>query len=137
MADSKYVKGLDETLKNLNDRLDAIPNKSMRGLLAGGLLVQRDAQKRVPVEYGVLRQSAFTRKAMNERAVKAVEVGFTAAYAPFVHENLEQKLKGKPRPSGKGVYWGPQGEPRFLATAVADNQDEIVQRVAESTEIKK
>lgn len=131
------MKGLDKVLKNLNSRLDGIPEKSMKGLLTGGLIVQRDAQKHVPVEYGVLRQSAFTRKARNDKAVKAVEVGFTAAYAPFVHENMEQKLKGQPRPSGKGVYWGPQGEPRFLANAVVRNEDEIVRRVAEASEIKK
>ena len=109
----------------------------MKGLLTGGLIVQRDAQKHVPVEYGVLRQSAFTRKARNDKAIKAVEVGFTAAYAAFVHENLEMKLKGRPRPSGKGVYWGPQGEARFLANAVVRNEDEIVRRVAEASEIKK
>ncbi len=134
---SNSVKGLDKVLKNLNSRFDAIPEKSMKGLLTGGLIVQRDAQKNVPVEYGVLRQSAFTRRARNDKTVKAVEVGFTAAYAAFVHENLEQKLKGKPRPSGKGVYWGPQGEPRFLANAVVRNEDEIVRRVAEASEIKK
>lgn len=134
---SNNVKGLDKVLKNLNSRLDAVPEKSMKGLLTGGLIVQRDAQKHVPVEYGVLRQSAFTRKARNDKSVKAVEVGFTAAYAMFVHENLEQKLKGKPRPSGKGVYWGPQGEPRFLANAVVRNEDEIVRRVVEASEIKK
>lgn len=136
MADSKYVKGLDKTLKNLNKRIDAIPNKSMKGLLTGGLIVQRDAQKHVPVEFGVLRQSAFTRKARNDKEVKAVEVGFTAAYAMFVHENLEMRLKGKPRPSGKGVYWGPQGEARFLANSVTRNEEEIVRRVAEASEIK-
>lgn len=134
---SNSVKGLDKVLKNLNSRIDAIPEKSMKGLLTGVLIVQRDAQKHVPVEYGVLRQSAFTRRARNDKTVKAVEVGFTAAYAAFVHENLEQKLKGKPRPSGKGVYWGPQGEPRFLANAVVRNEDEIVRRVAEASEIKK
>ena len=134
---SNSVKGLDKVLKNLNSRIDAIPEKSMKGLLTGGLIVQRDAQKHVPVEYGVLRQSAFTRRARNDKTVKAVEVGFTAAYAAFVHENLEQTLKGKPRPSGKGVYWGPQGEPRFLANAVVRNEDEIVRRVAEASEIKK
>lgn len=53
---------------------------------------------------------------------KGVVVGFTAAYALYVHENMEiwppgMRLKGKPRkPPGKGLYWDPQGiaGPKFL-----------------------
>jgi hypothetical protein len=44
----------------------------------------------------------------------SVAVGYTARYALFVHENLRQKLKGQPRPYGLGVYWGPNGQPKFL-----------------------
>lgn len=44
----------------------------------------------------------------------SVIVGFEAAYALYVHENKEQRLKGQPRPSGIGVYWGPKGQPKFL-----------------------
>lgn len=45
---------------------------------------------------------------------KSVVVGFTAAYALWVHENVEMKGAGKPRPSGIGVYWGPAGQAKFL-----------------------
>lgn len=44
-------------------------------------------------------------------------VGFTAAYALWVHENMEMKLKGLPRRKpAKGYYWDPQGiaGPKFL-----------------------
>jgi hypothetical protein len=43
-----------------------------------------------------------------------IVVGFTAAAALYVHENTEEKLKGDPRPSGLGVYWGPHGQSKFL-----------------------
>lgn len=43
-----------------------------------------------------------------------VVVGFSAQYALFVHENIEMKWKGKPRRSGIGTYWGPQGQAKFL-----------------------
>jgi len=37
------------------------------------------------------------------------------AYAVYVHENMEMKLKGQPRPSGRGKYWDPPGSgPKFL-----------------------
>jgi hypothetical protein len=46
----------------------------------------------------------------------SVIVGFTAAYALFVHESLEMKLAGLPRTNGKGNYWDPQGraQAKFL-----------------------
>lgn len=123
------MKGLDATLKNLNKKILAIKNVTVDGLLAGGLIVQADAQRHVPVEFGVLRQSAYTRK-VRDGASPLVEVGFSAKYAPWVHENLEMKLRGKPRPSGKGVYWGPQGEARFLSNAVERQTDKVVDVIA-------
>lgn len=56
-----------------------------------------------------------------------IEIGFSASYAIFVHENMQQKLKGKPRASGKGVYWGPRGRPKFLEIAMNEMKDEVVQ----------
>lgn len=57
-------------------------------------------------------------KALEQRALKdanaSVVVGFNAKQALWLHENKEQKLKGLPRPSGLGVYWGPAGGPNFL-----------------------
>lgn len=59
---------------------------------------------------------------LRDRAAKArrdsnvsVAVGFTAAHAIHVHENMEAKLMGQPRPSGIGNYWGPSLHgPKFL-----------------------
>lgn len=60
---------------------------------------------------------------LQARAAKAagdsgsVVVGYTAAYAIYVHEMREPKTLGQgvPRPSGLGVYWGPsQTGPKFL-----------------------
>lgn len=47
---------------------------------------------------------------------KSVVVGFTANYALHVHENIEMRGAGKPRRSGHGLYWDPQGiaGPKFL-----------------------
>jgi len=40
-------------------------------------------------------------------------VGYTAAYAAAVHA-AKGTLKGQDRPSNRGKYWGPDGEPQFL-----------------------
>jgi hypothetical protein len=111
------VKGLSKVLANINRAVKKIGGANLAGMYAAGLQVQREAMRRVPVEYGVLRASAYTQKV---NGGKDVEVGFTAEYSVYVHENLEQKLKGQPRPSGKGVYWGPAGEPKFLERALRE-----------------
>ncbi len=120
-----HLKGLDEVMKNLNREISNVEGRAVSGLYRAGLLIQGVAQTRVPVEYGHLRQSAYTRKSRDNP--NAVEVGFAAAYALFVHENMEQKLRGQPRASGLGKYWGPKGQPKFLESAVSDNQDKIVE----------
>lgn len=57
-------------------------------------------------------------------AEPVVLVGYTAAYALYVHENLEMKLKGQPRSHGKGLYWDPQGrgQAKFLEQPARENQ---------------
>ncbi len=54
-------------------------------------------------------------------------VVFTAPYAVFVHEAVEMKLKGLPRPSGIGRYWDPQGKAtaRFLTKAIRALRSEL------------
>jgi hypothetical protein len=66
----------------------------------------------------------------------SVIVGYTAAYAIYVHENTEMKLKGKPRGSGKkkrGRYWDPQGraQAKFLEQPAREMQQELGRVVAE------
>lgn len=121
------LKGLSEVNRNLNAKLKRVRGKSLEGLFDAGLIVQKAAQKKVPVEYGNLRASAYTRKSQGNP--NSVVVGFEAEYAFKVHEDLEPTLKGKPRPSGLGDYWGPSGEPRFLARAIDENLDTIVKVV--------
>jgi hypothetical protein len=127
------IKGVDKVLRNLNSEIGKIKTKSIAGLMAGGLIVQAGAQKRVPVEYGNLRGSAYTRRAQNNPM--AVEVGFGAEYALFVHENMEMKWQGKPRRSKLGVYWGPAGESQFLLKAVRDSRDRVIDIIKKHSEV--
>lgn len=124
---SASVEGLDDVLRNLNREIDGIENRTMAGLMAGGLIVQGESQKHTPVEYGNLRASAYTRKVPEDALT--VEVGYTSEYAVYVHENLEAKWAGKPRPSGLGVYWGPKGTPKFLENAVRDKAKSVLNAI--------
>ena len=122
------VEGLDEVLQNLNRHIADIEGKSIEGLFAAGLIVQAESQRRTPVDQGNLKASAYTRKFGNV----GVEIGYTAHYAPYVHESVEMKLEGQDRTGGrKGRYWDPQGrgEAKFLENAVVAKQDEILNEI--------
>lgn len=70
-----------------------------------------------------LRQKAAQAKVDGDASVV---VGYTAAYALYVHENTQMKLKGQPRPKGKpGVYWGPSGQAKFLEQPARTLQPEL------------
>jgi hypothetical protein len=111
------IKGLAEATKGLNNVIGQYPRVTLAGLLEIGLTIQRDSQQHVPVQFGKLKASAYTRKALDNP--NAVEIGYTAKYAAAVHENVEMKWRGKPRRKPKRtVYWGPQGEAKFLENAM-------------------
>jgi hypothetical protein len=131
------VTGLETVMRNLNREVKGIRGRTVAGLFEAGLQIQGSAQKRVPVDTGNLKASAYTRRDPSGRPL--VEVGFTSAYAVFVHENLEMKLKGQPRTSGsrKGRYWDPQGKagPKFLQNAVSDNVRNILRIVQHHAQV--
>lgn len=124
----KDVTGLTKVVAGMNKELEDKIKRSMAGVLAAGLVIKGEAQRRVPKEIGDLFKSAYSRKAQN--GGYGVEVGFGAVYALWVHENLEMKLKGKDRPSGKGVYWGPSGEAKYLENALNAKKKEAFEMIA-------
>jgi hypothetical protein len=107
------VEGLDEVLSNLNREVARIEGASMTGLLEAGFLVQRASQKLVPIDTGNLRASAYTRKAQGGEL--AVEVGYEAAYAVYVHEILDAAHT--------------VGQAKFLEAAVNDNRKAILDAI--------
>lgn len=96
------LKGMEEVLDSLNRELAKVENLSVRGLYKAGLQVQSLSQSRTPVRFGFLKGSAFTRKEGGLR----VSVGYTAAYALHVHENLEARHTN--------------GQSKFLESALRD-----------------
>lgn len=60
MSSIVRVEKLDEVMRNLNERIRSVSSASRKGLIRAGLLIQREAQRRTPVDTGNLRASAFT-----------------------------------------------------------------------------
>lgn len=114
------VRGVEELNRALRELAGDVAQAAETGAYAGGLVIEGKAKENTPVEYGNLQGSGYTK-----RIPKGAQVGFTSEYALFVHENMEQKLKGLPRPSGLGTYWNPGG-PKFLERAVNENIAEVV-----------
>lgn len=129
------VTGQQKVLANLNKEIKGIKNRTLDGLLAGGLIILRESNEHVPVEHGFLRASGYARKAKDNR--QAVEIGYTSRYAVFVHESVEEILRGKPRQSGIGVYWGPKGHSQFLLRAVTSKQDDVLKAVRLRARVKR
>ena len=90
MANVAKLKGIDSVLRGLGREGDKVKNKIGTGLKKAGLFIQRISQQRVPIDLGPLHASAFTRH-KGTGINTTVWVGYTAAYAIFVHENLTAK----------------------------------------------
>ncbi len=88
MAELVTITGLDVVLKNLKNVKPTLGVNVGRNLKRAGLFLQRASQKIVPVDKGILRASAFTRNVGGTGWKTDIVVGYTAAYAVYVHENL-------------------------------------------------
>ena len=92
MANMLRVTGMREVLKNLSNSQSTTEEGIHNGIIAAGLYVQRMSQKIVPVDFGNLKNSSFTRH-VGKGAWTRMYVGYTADYALYVHENLEARHK--------------------------------------------
>lgn len=89
----EFAKGVVETMiGRLFTKKNEIARGMERGLMKAGLFLQRESQKIVPVDTGNLKNSAYTRKTGSGFST-TVNVGYTAEYAIYVHENLDAKHK--------------------------------------------
>jgi hypothetical protein len=142
------VEGHPEIRAGMIAKYKAIGNAVSRGLRKAGIDLQGRSMRMVPVDYGILKASAFTRHTGSSFQT-VVNTGYTAAYAFHVHQRFEMKWKGLPRGSGpefktftplgekkeriyrrrktnqhlnRGHYWDPQGRAKagFLSIPFRD-----------------
>jgi len=109
------VSGLKELKAGLLKRNKFHVEALRIGLFKAGLFLQRESQKIVPVETSNLKGSATTRAVGQGKKVEVL-VGYGAAYAVFVHEDLE--ARHKPGKTAKFLE-RPLREKRSLIAAVA------------------
>ena len=94
--------------------LTATQARAQRTVLTMLIPIGSEAAGMTPRETSVLINSQY-RDVQQSGTRTTGRIGYTAEYAEAVHEAPGTLLgTNTPRPSGKGVVWGPTGEPEFL-----------------------
>ncbi|MCK4621339.1 MAG: hypothetical protein KAT62_03890 [Desulfuromonadales bacterium] len=119
------VKGLDNVLANLRKEIEGIKGRTEAGMHEAGLFIQGEAQEITPQEFGVLINSAFTSTAVIFGEQIVTRIGYTAHYAPYVHEMPADSNWTKPGTGNK-----------FLQKALNNNQHEVLGIIKEAATIQ-
>ncbi len=124
------IKGMAQVRKNLRKQLTlAIPSDAERAMHVATSIIGGYATLMTPVDTSNLINSQY-RIVKNTGTKVVAAIGYTAKYAAAVHEKPGTlRGAGVMRPSGRGNYWDPSGEPKFLSKAGDDNLSEIDQAV--------
>lgn len=113
--------------------IDATQRRAARGVLQAVILGSQEAAPLTPRESSNLLNSQYREVGMQGARVVG-SAGYTAEYALHVHE-ANGRLKGLPRASGKGVYWGPSGEPQFLRIGFKRAEPKIIDALKDALKV--
>ena len=116
------LRGLQEAIRKTEQIVGTITaEKAVRAIKSANYIIRTEAATMTPIDTSALINSQFDTIEVNGTRVTG-KIGYSANYALYVH-NASGKLKGQPRPSGKGTYWSPNGEPKFLTKAAEKTKD--------------
>jgi hypothetical protein len=159
------IKGFDEVMHNLNTEIEAIKNRSMKGLIKSAIIIRRSMDKTpplIPVKTGNLRASWFVVSAKkiesaspefigNEAGKRTGEYNASVAEAQTVvsasgKDNLFLVIGFGANYAapvhemyGKGdIDWSRKNSgPKFFESAVKRNKNKIISTIQENAQIKK
>ena len=119
------LEGLDEVLRNLDKEVKGIRGRNRKGMQAAGLFIKGESMEHTPVspDGGVLVNSAFFSTIEAPKGA-ILRIGYTAKYAPFVHEMPESNNFTKPDTG-----------PKFLEKAVKNHMAKILEIIRNRTKI--
>lgn len=107
-------RAIDNTAKIIGE-IQAV--QIVRALKSAMYIIRTESATMTPIETSVLINSQFDVIETNGTRITG-KIGYSANYAIYVHNSKGYAVgRGIARPSGKGVYWGPHGEPKFLEKA--------------------
>ena len=118
------VLGMDDVLERLNREIKALKGpRSRSALTRAALLVSGRAKVYTPVATGFLRSTAYW-TIINAPEGPGAEIGYWAAYAPFVHEIDKNYVK-------PGTGW------KFLERALQESATEILRIFGSDLDLSK
>lgn len=131
------IEGLEAVITNMHRYKNQTASGVERGIRKACTRLLNESNEHVPVETGILKASGYIRitgKGFNAQGA----VGYSAPYAAAVHEKVGMVLKGKPRPSGIGVYWDPRpkAHAKFLENAYKQLQPEMLRIIQAEAKIR-
>ena len=126
-ASLDLIKGMKKVLKNLNKEIVNIHGKTRQGVLAAVTFIEGESNEIVPHDKGILINSSFSgvRKRFILFGKIIGRVGYTAKYAPFVHEMPESNNFTKPDTG-----------PKFLEKAVKNHMAKILEIIRNRAKIQ-
>lgn len=113
--------GKGKALRNLSREIRNIERRTLQGMYAAGLLVKGHSQNMTPVDKGNLKASHYVVTGKT-RSGLVVEIGCTADYSIYVHEDLDAHHN--------------VGEAKFLENAIKNNKKRIVDTIRRLAKIK-
>lgn len=114
------VRGMQNVVSNMNRQVNAIYDRSQRGLNKAALVILRESNRLVPVNTGNLRGSGFFEPVQS--GPPAVIVAYQAEYAVYVHEDLEARYR--------------TGQAKFLETAIRNEQDRALAAIEDEARFR-
>ena len=96
--------GKDEVKKLLRKYDEKLNHRLGTALSRVGLYVKREAQLRVPVDTGALKNSARTKLTRRKNLKSEVNISFNTNYAVFVHDRHKEKSKYLERAYRENIF---------------------------------
>lgn len=115
------ISGLPNIRKNLRNEIKNIKGDAGRGIKLALVWLKGKVLDVTPIEFGILRNSAFTGVEQTSEGTDGI-IGFTADYAPHVHENTKANFKA------------PGTKAKFLEEPIIENSDKILQIIKEQAQ---
>jgi hypothetical protein len=108
-------------LVNLNRQVSNIKKRSAAGMWEAALIIQRRSMELTPVDTGNLKGSAYSILIPQLfSGGPGAEIGYTASYAPFVHE-IDKNYK--------------VGQWKFLETAMKEKRRQVLEAIRKRARI--
>jgi hypothetical protein len=110
------MKGIPQMKQKVDDVRQRLPIRVALALLAEAEIEIEESKRRVPVDTGALKKSAYVGAPVQSGTKTSIELGYDMPYAIYVHEDLEA--------------FHPVGEAKYLESVLNESARHMKDRLA-------